>query len=404
METGSKTVQLGVEREMEICHSQPHLVPPMKLVFYDNLPSPGPPPRSSVFSSWMTEGRNLASRTSRPASLATWKKPAKRPTISGPSDFRRIEHRARPQLFRPLELSIYSPGNRLSDLPEFEQFQLDRPVLPTLPPKAYSFHFEASRSAHSGRCQSVPFRLARKPVGSGSRRSSLADVDQLSKREKRLSNPLIPHFSVRDIDPVDEPLNRPRSLSPPSDRRLSESIDWQDPIPEESIAGNASIQHAATVESRRSSNDTLDQIPLKFATAPTTPSDEPSPRGLQILPSNSPSIKGRSWSTLTLQKSTPHRPSFQYSRSRTLSESTMSSSATSLTGGHRTIPSLSSAITAATTVQLSTVDTPIYKEIESDLPNSLGPVDACPTITGGQQQHGYEFDPRFPGSVVGLAF
>lgn len=418
----SNTLQLGVEREMEICHSQPHLVPPMKLVFYDNLPSPGPPPRSSVFSFWMTEGRNLASRASSPAGLATWKKPTKRPTISGPSNFRRIDPvRARPQ-FRPLELSIYMPGNRLSDLPEFDEFQVERPVfdkfqleepmLPTLPPRAFSFHFEASRSARSERRQSAPFRLARKPVGSGSCRSSLADLDQLSKREQRLSgdisddksensNPLIPHFSVRfpDIDPVDEPLNRPRSLSQPLDRRLSELINRHDlkTEDEESIASNATMRN-------KESNDTLYRIPVKFATAPTSPiSDGPSFQ-TQILPSDSPPIKDRSWSTATTQKPEPHQPNFQYIRSRTLSESTMSSSATSVTGGHRTIPSLSSAITAATTVQLSTADAHIYKEIESDLPTSLGPSyeDDCPITDEGQ--HGYEYDQRFPGTVVGLAF
>ena len=48
----------GVERDMQVCHTQPHLVPPMKLVVYDDLPSPRiHHSRNSLsISSWIEEG------------------------------------------------------------------------------------------------------------------------------------------------------------------------------------------------------------------------------------------------------------------------------------------------------------------------------------------------------------
>src|SRR5271163_1300380 len=109
---------------MKICHNQPHLVPPMKLVFYDDMPATPQPPPSSQLSQLVAQGRNLASRASGRASLSVRKKPSSRPSISGPLPTDGLPFRRRNQ-YRPLELSIYLPDNRLSDLPDFNVADFD---------------------------------------------------------------------------------------------------------------------------------------------------------------------------------------------------------------------------------------------------------------------------------------
>lgn len=204
---------------MQICHSQPHLVPPMKLVFYGDLPSPGavsPSKSSPSLPPWVHETKSLANRASRRASvLLTRKKTQSQLTISAPTDFRRVDPPQRRSSFRPLELSIYSPGNRLSDLPEFSGFDLDVSIPPSPLPRALMSPFN---SAGHLRRDSSPFHLARKPVGSApSRRSSLATVElqlqqaQMQARQSMdaiLLSPLIPHFSV---------FNSPTQYSPQQD-------------------------------------------------------------------------------------------------------------------------------------------------------------------------------------------
>lgn len=123
---------------MQICHNQPHLVPPMKLVFYDDMPPTPQPVPPSHLSQLVTQGKSLASKASVRASLSIRKKPPSRPSISGPLPHPSTDDlpfRRRCQ-FRPLELSIYMPDNRLSDLPEFDvaDFNEDGEIL--LPAKA----------------------------------------------------------------------------------------------------------------------------------------------------------------------------------------------------------------------------------------------------------------------------
>lgn len=70
-------------------------------------------------SQWLIEGRNFASRASSRASFTRRTVP-RRPTIGAPSDFRKVERPLeRLEGFRPLELSIYLPGNELPSLPIF---------------------------------------------------------------------------------------------------------------------------------------------------------------------------------------------------------------------------------------------------------------------------------------------
>ncbi|KAL4739286.1 hypothetical protein BDV11DRAFT_119561 [Aspergillus similis] len=220
--------QRGAEREMQICHSQPHLVPPMKLVVYDDLPSPGPPSPSSSFPSWiMDEGRNLVSRASTRASMSFRRRSTAPLRISAPTDFRVVAGTSatlptralstapaqRP--YRPLELSFQNPANRLPELPRFSDFNFDfgldndqpQAAAVTRPPKAFSFMTDVSFQSRQPtvichtRRPSSSFSVPRKPVGSGSRRSSLATLELLMERKTPgptpTRHPLIPHFSVR---------------------------------------------------------------------------------------------------------------------------------------------------------------------------------------------------------------
>ncbi|PYH76269.1 hypothetical protein BO82DRAFT_209565 [Aspergillus uvarum CBS 121591] len=215
----------GAEREMKICHTQqPRLIPPMKPFVYDEAPTPPrPQPRTPSFPSWMLESKNRASISLKRKSTAA---PPIR--ISAPSDFRRVstflpdaDVAVADGLFSPLELSFNAPGRQLPALPHFEDFplQTDRrsPISITRPPRAVALAGERSRPPQpTPRAQHRPsssFQLPRKPVGSGSRRSSLAAHEYLGIGERQAatttnnhnnhnsssskSSPFIPHFSSR---------------------------------------------------------------------------------------------------------------------------------------------------------------------------------------------------------------
>ena len=122
---------------MKIAHNQPHLVPPMKLVFYEEMPaSPLPIDRSSSrVSQWASSSRGLANRASDRASQTLLKR--RRTTFGTKQLVEEAETtRRRVQPFRPLELSIYLPDNRLSDLPEFDMVDFTSTGEIQLPPKA----------------------------------------------------------------------------------------------------------------------------------------------------------------------------------------------------------------------------------------------------------------------------
>ncbi|KAL8761389.1 MAG: hypothetical protein Q9184_002484 [Pyrenodesmia sp. 2 TL-2023] len=103
-------------RYADICHEQPR--PASALIFdFDNV---RPASRASRPREWVAESRSLASRASRRASSATRRNTSRRPTIGAPSEFRRVElPSGRAPGFRPLQLSIYLPGNELPTLPSF---------------------------------------------------------------------------------------------------------------------------------------------------------------------------------------------------------------------------------------------------------------------------------------------
>ncbi|KAI9709043.1 MAG: hypothetical protein M1812_007799 [Candelaria pacifica] len=179
---GSDEVREGIERPMTICHDQPHLIPPPKIERYDA--------RTSTPVSWHTPqfiagSRQLASRASSRASLTrtirrTITTESLRPTIGAPSGFRKFDdYKRRSEGFRPLELSIYLPENKLSPLPIFSDTFEEEPAGLEYPARALT----RCRSSTLLSQSTSNFRIPRKPVGSISDKSTVRlrpSVDRLS--------------------------------------------------------------------------------------------------------------------------------------------------------------------------------------------------------------------------------
>ncbi|KAK2740545.1 hypothetical protein FQN57_006049 [Myotisia sp. PD_48] len=161
----------AVNGEMAVHQNQPRLLPPMKLVLYDNIPdSPRVDPRPSFVSNLVHEGRNLVAKASNRASLSTRRNPARsrhKVKISEPFGFKHLTAEPRrSKLFRPLELTIHLPGNQLPELPVFGDFDVHRVESPQPPPKAH--HSPIHRDSDTP----FPFKVSRKAVGSISDRDS----------------------------------------------------------------------------------------------------------------------------------------------------------------------------------------------------------------------------------------
>lgn len=174
-EGGPPTKEVGAwadDKSLEVCYDQPR---------------PNPPPRreprhqrSASHSSTLTlttkladRSRSLASRASSRGSVllrgsVVGGRP-RRPTIGAPSDFRRVEGdfgQRRAEGFRPLELSIYHPFNRLSPLPDFcSSADEEGPADEDLPPPPLPA-FVRTTSVMS--LPSSEHRIARKPISTPS--------------------------------------------------------------------------------------------------------------------------------------------------------------------------------------------------------------------------------------------
>lgn len=119
---------------MRVMYQQPHLVPPMKLTVFDDLPSTPTPAPPSQLSQWVSQGK-----ASLRSSLSV-RRHASKPTISGPQpplpESEQLPFRRAAAQYRPLELSIYMPSNRLSDLPAFDRLSFTEVGEIKLPPRA----------------------------------------------------------------------------------------------------------------------------------------------------------------------------------------------------------------------------------------------------------------------------
>ncbi|KAJ5125607.1 Mediator complex subunit Med21 [Penicillium atrosanguineum] len=431
----------GVEREMQVCHAQPHLVPPMKLVVYDDLPSPSVDhqPHNSL-SSWISDGRNLASRASTRASMSFKRQSTVPLKIGAPSDFRRVEGFSFrpstprtppiPTKYQPLELSIYRSGKRLSDLPEFDYFEIDedrhRQTL-AVPPRALS-----PNGVRAQRCQSANARLSmsRKPVGSGNRRSfRQSEYFPEPAQPVRIPSALVPHFSLvkpvktvvseGDMVPVTalvEPIS--------NESQIELDTEWPDHVTQEQASMEAEPQSPLpTKDQDYTSDDPFNAFSF--------PSDSPSSASSRTMPSRisslyrPPTSENRNtiaetpmpnrvtqWFFSTgppspKQVSLTGEDEFAWERTRTLSGSTVASVVTTtITGGaqirqHKA--SISSTFTSDTTPRASI-----------HVPSRSGDKDFeamfnYPAIPKGRPQH-YPFAPykgeplRYDNSTVGLAF
>ncbi|KAL4780355.1 hypothetical protein BJX76DRAFT_338120 [Aspergillus varians] len=396
--------QKSAEREMQICHSQPHLVPPMKLVVYDDLPSPGPP-RASSFPTWvMEESKTIASRASSRPSMSFRRKSTAPVRISAPTDFRRVT--TLPAIstvsseYRPLELSFESPVNRLPDLPRFSDFGLgeDQPQQAPIarPPKALSlmtdFSYQTRPRTHR---PSSSFNLPRKPVGSGSRRSSLATLELLMEKQDPISHPLIPHFSIRTSTAsvatglaTTTLTSRPTWLdstvgSPPLSSKLlprkshDATASTNNKIPKPTTPQDKSLPPIPTKNSLASGRHCYEPPATPVDNGPPEPSTNPSP---------SRSSRVTQW--LLQQTTTPTSLSDKFPmriRSRTLSGSTIAPSLNNIdtaiprafksptTTTATATPPLSHTTTAATmttttTARTSTLDSRLEKDFASQYP------------------------------------
>lgn len=175
----------------EICYEQPRPAP-APVFDFDNV---RPASRASRASQWVVDGRNLASRASRRASSATRRSTSRRPTIGAPSDFRRLElPRGRLPEFRPLQLSIYIPGNELPILPTFQEYEEKDSTGLVYPTQA----LVKSRSDSILSRPSTAFSIPRKPVP---KRTVSMDQTRRSTESRYTINELVVTTTSRSVRP-----------------------------------------------------------------------------------------------------------------------------------------------------------------------------------------------------------
>jgi hypothetical protein len=359
---------------MKICHNQPHLVPPMKLVFYDDMPATPQPPPPSQLSQLVAQGRNLASRASGRASLSVRKKPSSRPSISGPLPIQSagdLPFRRRYQ-YRPLELSIYLPDNRLSDLPDFDIADFDDLGEIQLPAKALTRSRSEERLRHSP-SPSIPKNLTTSMVGERQldywqkRRSSsvISTSRPPSAHDTFHSHPVVwsslPGIPAQAHHRQVDQLTGVTVLSPMQEEFTPVEAPNVDHIME--FPQVEQEAHAGAVPSQAEPLPLEIQRPFKLSQPPTSQSYRTRSRSQSRTSSFSRNRVSqwlsRSASTATSGSHAPETKNSQFyqctatppipphSRSRTLSASTV---ATSILSGAPS-PSSLTTITTATTVQ-----------------------------------------------------
>lgn len=121
-------------------------------------------------SAWLSESRVRTSRSLSRMSFTSRRSTSRRPAIGAPSEFRRVQSGRisplrRAPAFRPLQLSIYLPGNELPDLPIFWEDganKLEDTTLEQPPPALLKSRSDSMLLSHTSSSFSIP----RKPVPS----------------------------------------------------------------------------------------------------------------------------------------------------------------------------------------------------------------------------------------------
>lgn len=226
-------------RDMTACHNQPHVVPPMRPVFYDDKSGQGYiPQHHNSISSWPQEHQDSATRAPRWGRKPKNESSAMPLKISAPSNFRVLQSSRYEEIhnfvdikstsssrsnsrstspsppppppptptptpsihYQPLDLRIHQSDNRLSDLPSFKAFQLNEITQHNTVSVPRALNYSAG---------------IQQPVGS-ERLSSLGHPGPRSLEERdQVTSRLIPHFSTRI--PVDL-IQTAEVKSPPSSR------------------------------------------------------------------------------------------------------------------------------------------------------------------------------------------
>lgn len=147
----------------------------------------------------------------------------RRPRISGPTEFRHVEN-ALPRRtgFRPLELSIYMPQNRLSSLMSHFGVVDDTPLplgdageLP-YPPAAFSDSRSETPSS---------FQIARKPVRSSSRASGASEwTAHYKPRPESLSTQQLLEALESDLPKPPAPARLRSMTEPPTYQRVKSAL------------------------------------------------------------------------------------------------------------------------------------------------------------------------------------
>ncbi|KAF2450283.1 hypothetical protein P171DRAFT_348783, partial [Karstenula rhodostoma CBS 690.94] len=213
-EEDGRDASRAVESDLKICYDQPQSRE------FPRAEPVSPPPRPATsqsmgrhVSQWVTTSRDFASRASSRASVHTLTRPRKshskvrRLSISGPTEFRHdsgfdgeegiqsmIDDAPMPvrrrRSFRPLELSIYLSDGRLSPLPDFKH---DNWVeMPQMPAEALVRNQDSRTNSISSDPSTASYLVQRKPVGSGSRRSSVQSTQSVQSRPLSASLSTLP--------------------------------------------------------------------------------------------------------------------------------------------------------------------------------------------------------------------
>ena len=168
---------LAIGNHNEVCYEQPTPHPPPEYHLDYAHAKPSSSYRQSIthrpssflrHSAWLSGSRLRTSRSLSRTSFTSKSSAFRRPTIGDPSEFRKVHSgrispvRRSPQ-FRPLQLSIYLPGNELPDLPIFWEDGADKMEDVTLERPAQALVKSRSESMLLWH-PSSSFSIPRKPV------------------------------------------------------------------------------------------------------------------------------------------------------------------------------------------------------------------------------------------------
>lgn len=223
-------------------------------------------------SQWVTSSREYAARASSRASLSTLTRPKRshsRPSISGPTNFRHFDgfdsvefmvtdvpSNTRRRSFRPLQLSMYGSDGcgRLSPLPDFQKGDdwTAKPSPLSMPQPARVRGNEIATGPYFSNPSS--HNIPRKPVGSGSRRTSVHSVESTYTHERRFSGSTIGTMATPALPTWNE---EPKASS-------------------ESIVRGPGLLRRSTTSGRNTPGRVLSRLPSpsrsRANTAPTRPS------------------------------------------------------------------------------------------------------------------------------------